>query len=144
MFESFKTICYVPLIVFALGWGLAQIMYFAWKKELPADGYNDQLLSSTLRGISNILLAGAGNVVMLLAGIYLGRYARWLMLGMCLVLIMLNVARLGAAIQFSMEKLAGTRYHIFRMMVLPYAVRLACYLIGACWMVYVFVIAGLF
>lgn len=144
MFESFKTICYVPLIVFALGWGLAQVMYFVWKKELPDGEYNDHLLSSTLRGISNILLAGVGNVVMLLAGIYLGRYARWLMLGMCFVLIMLNVARLGAAIQFSMEKLADTRYHIFRMMVLPYAVRLACYLIGACWMVYVFVIAGLF
>ncbi|WP_276851540.1 hypothetical protein [Enterocloster lavalensis] len=144
MFESFKAVCYVPLIIFAIGWAVSQAAYISWRRSLSAGNGGRAACAQVLRSSSDILMAGLISVILVLSGIRFGLLARWFALGISVLLIMGNVARLGAAIEFAAEKMSDGKYRWFRLAVMPCAVRLACYLLAEVWMIYVFYVAGLF
>jgi hypothetical protein len=144
VFESFKAICYLPLIVFAIGWSFAQFSYFFLKKQVGSrDDYTNQLLESVRKNASNILVFGLGSVVMLLIGVYHGPYIRWFLFGVDILLIMFVVAKLGAAFEFSYKKLPPEMQEVNKLIVAPYVIQLTCHVITGVWMVYVFGISGL-
>ena len=144
MFESFKAVCYVPLIIFAVGWAVSQAAYISWRRSIADGNGGRAVCTQAIRNSSDILMAGIASVILVLSGIRFGLLARWFALGVSVLLIMGNVARLGAAMEFATEKMAGSKYRWFRLVVMPCAVRLACYLIAEIWMIYVFYVAGLF
>ena len=88
MFESFRIICYLPLALFGIGWFISQLLYTRWKKPFTAMENWEQMQKTFLRSNSNILLMGILQITMLLLGIYMGRVARWFLLGVELVLIL--------------------------------------------------------
>lgn len=142
MAKSLRTVCYVPLIVFALGWILAQFLYLKQRNQIKA-GTKNVLRTHILCCNSNILLAGSGETALLFAGIYLGVYGRWFLLGISIVIILVQIVRTGAALEFAAVKLNQSQYDRFRLVTFPYTICLACSLITEAWIVYVFWIAGL-
>lgn len=144
MFESFKAVCYFPLIVFAIGWGLAQISYIILKKKsISSEKYYNELLSSINKSLSNILFAGVGNITLLFIGIYGGIYVRWFVVGLNLFIIMFIVTKIGATIEFSIKKLSNYNNSL-RLIIIPHLTLLSCYLISFIWTIYIFAIVGLY
>lgn len=144
MFESFKTICYFPLIVFAIGWVIGEITYFKNKSRIniPAD-QRSQFLDGVRKSNTNSLLTGLLYVIFLLAGIYLGSYFRWFFLAVGIVVMMFSVAKAGSIIEYSVKKNPFGDRACITLVVTPYLVCLGCSLLAVIWMVYVFVVAGL-
>ncbi|MBS6955156.1 MAG: hypothetical protein KH230_18210 [Enterocloster asparagiformis] len=134
----------MPLIIFAVGWAVSQAAYISWRKPLAAEAGGRAVCSQALKSSSDLLMAGLVSVILVLSGIRFGLLARWFALGISVLLIMGNVARLGAAIEFAAQKMPDGKYRWFRLVVMPCAVRLACYLVAEVWMIYIFYVAGLF
>ena len=141
MFESFRIICYLPLALFGIGWFISQLLYTRWKKPFTAMENWEQMQKTFLRSNSNILLMGILQITMLLLGIYMGRVARWFLLGVELVLILVNVIRLGATVDYLRDR--ETSGDWIRLTTLPLVFLLACTILSGLWMVYIFLIAGL-
>lgn len=142
MFESFRTICYLPLAIFAIGWFLAQLLYSKWKEPFTRMENWEQMQKTFLKSNSNILLMGMLQIVFLLVGIYLGKTLRWFLLGLELVLIMVYVIRIGATMDFLRDKQTNEEW--IRLTVLPIVLQLACTILSGLWMIYIFLVAGLF
>lgn len=142
MFESFRTICYLPLAIFAIGWFLAQLLYSKWKEPFTRMENWEQMQKTFLKSNSNILLMGMLQIVFLLVGIYLGKTLRWFLLGLEFVLIMVYVIRIGATMDFLRDKQTNEEW--IRLTVLPIVLQLACTILSGLWMIYIFLVAGLF
>lgn len=142
MFESFRTICYLPLAIYAIGWFMAQFLYSKWKAPFTQMENWDQMQKTFLKSNSNILLMGMLQIVFLLAGIYFGKVLRRILLGVELVLIMIYVIRIGATMDYLRDKQTNAEW--IRLIVLPLVFQLACTVLSVLWMVYIFLVAGLF
>ena len=142
MFESFRTICYLPLAIFAIGWFLAQLLYSKWKEPFTRMENWEQMQKTFLKSNSNILLMCMLQIVFLLVGIYLGKTLRWFLLGLEFVLIMVYVIRIGATMDFLRDKQTNEEW--IRLTVLPIVLQLACTILSGLWMIYIFLVAGLF
>lgn len=142
MFESFRTICYLPLAIFAIGWFIAQFLYSRWKAPFTQMESWEEIQKSFLKSNSNILLLGMLQIVLLLLGIYFGKTIRWFLLGAEVVLILVNVIRIGATMDYLRDKQFSMEW--IRLTVLPMVLQLACTLLTGLWMIYIFLVAGLF
>lgn len=141
MFDSFRTVCYLPLAIFAIGWFLAQVLYSKWKTNFMQMENWDQMQKTVLKSNSNILLMGMLQIVFLMLGIYFGKLLRWFILGTELVLIMIYIIRIGATMDFLRDR--QFRMEWIRFTILPMVLQLACTVLTGIWMLYIFMIAGL-
>lgn len=142
MFESFRTICYLPLAIFAIGWFMAQFLYSKWKAPFVQMENWEQMQKTFLRSNSNILLMGMLQIVFLLIGIYFGKILRWFLLGIEIVLILVYIIRIGATIDYLRDQ--QTNIEWLRLTILPLVFQLACTILTGLWMIYIFLVAGLF
>lgn len=101
------------------------------------------LQSICLKENTGILLAGMVRVILILVGIYFGIYARWMMIGVALILFLITIARTGATIEFSLKHAADGNAVWVKLAVVPLIMKLACGFLAGLWMIYVFSIAGL-
>ena len=142
MFENFRTICYLPLAIFAIGWFGAQLLYSKWKTPFLKMENWEEIQKGCLKSNSNILLMGMLQIVFLLVGIYFGTLVRWFLLGTELVIVLVYVIRIGATMDYLRDKQTSTEW--IRLTTLPLIVQLACTILSGLWMIYIFLVAGLF
>lgn len=143
MFESFKIVCYVPLIIFALGWAIAQILFQKEKRCLFSNNQLIEVRTIVLKKNSDLLLMGMLQVIFILLGIYFGIYVRYFLIGLEMVLLLIHIVQIGAAVDFVNNEWKTEKHAGIKLLLMPLVVRISCLILSNFWIIYVFWIAGL-